>query len=91
MKKLASCAVLLGTAMAGPALAHPTGVAFETRGQCEVAYAKSSKLDRERLVNLGIVPNNGAAQSTFKDTFECQYDEEDGMWYIVFLGFPQAG
>jgi hypothetical protein len=89
MKKLISCAVLVAIGMVAPATAHPTDVAFETRGQCEVAYARSSKLDRERLLALGIVDSIGAAQSTFKDTFECQYDDEEDAWFIVFLGFPQ--
>jgi hypothetical protein len=89
MKTLIICAALVGLGLATTVIAHPTDIAFETRGQCEVAYAKSSKLDRERLVSLGFVDNNGAAQSTFKDTFECQYDDEEQAWFIVFLGFPQ--
>lgn len=66
--------------------AHPTNVPFDTRGECEVAYAESSKLDRERLVQMGIFPSLGAAQRTFKDMFACEYDEELDAWFIVYLG-----
>ncbi|MCT2557432.1 hypothetical protein N0B51_00410 [Tsuneonella sp. YG55] len=75
---------LLG-ALATAAAAHPTNVRYETRGQCEVAFAESSKLDRERIVDLGFFPTIGAAQRTFRDTFECRYDAERDGWYIVDL------
>ena len=69
------------------AIAHPTNVRFETRGDCEAAYAESSKLDRQRLVDqLGIFGSYGAAQRTFNETFQCQYDEEEQAWFIVFIG-----
>ena len=89
MKKSLIAAALTTAALATAAAAHPTDIPFDTRGECEAAYAASSKLDRERLVALGIVPNNGAAQKTFNETFLCEYDEEEGAWFIVFLGFPQ--
>jgi hypothetical protein len=82
---VAICAALVPAA----ALAHPTDIAFGTRGECEAAYAASSKLDRERLVEMGMAPTKGAAQRTFNETFRCEYDEEEDAWYIVFLGFPQ--
>ena len=72
------------------AVAHPVNILYDTRGECEAAYAASSKLDRERLVNLGFVDNNGAAQKTFHDTFRCEYDIREDGWFIVFLGFPQG-
>jgi hypothetical protein len=75
----------VGTAVS----AHPTDIPFQTRGDCESAYAASSKLDRERLLALGLVPNQGAAQKTFNETFRCEYDAEEDAWFIVFLGFPQ--
>ena len=88
MKKTA-LAVLLAAAIGSAATAHPTDVPFQTRGDCESAYAASSKLDRERLVALGIVDTQGAAQKTFNETFRCEYDEEEDAWFIVFLGFPE--
>ena len=53
------------------AIAHPTNVRFETRGDCEAAYAESSKLDRQRLVDqLGIFGSYGAAQRTFNSSIK---------------------
>jgi len=83
-------AVLLVSALGGAATAHPTDVPYETRGECERAYAESSKLDRERLLALGLVDSKGAAQKTFNETFRCEYDADEDAWYIVFLGFPQG-
>jgi hypothetical protein len=88
MKK-ALIAASVVTAIGTSAVAHPTNVPFDTRGECEAAYAASSKLDRERLVDTGVVKNNGAAQKTFNETFRCEYDEAEDAWFIVFLGFPE--
>lgn len=66
--------------------AHPLNQPYETRGECEAAYAESSKLDRERLVELGTFDTKGDAQKTFRDIFRCEYDENDQAWYIVFIG-----
>ena len=90
MKKLMIAVAATAAITAGAAVAHPTDIPFDTRGDCESVYAESSKLDRERLVNLGFVDNNGAAQKTFNETFRCEYDEEEDAWFIVFLGFPQG-
>lgn len=70
-------------AMAAAVVAHPTDTPYETRGECEAAYAESSKDDRERLVALGIFETRGAAQRTFRDRFRCEYDEDAGAWFIV--------
>ena len=73
---------------AGSAIAHPTDVAYPTRGACEVAYEQASKDDRDFLVAAGIFDTIGAAQSTFKDLFQCQYDAEQDAWFIVYIGPP---
>ncbi|HEX6881062.1 MAG TPA: hypothetical protein VF135_11905 [Terriglobales bacterium] len=87
MKKLQIGLLMTSLIAANAATAHPTNVPFETRGECEAAYAESSKLDRERLVDqLGIFETYGAAQRTFNETFQCQYDEEEQTWFIVFIG-----
>ena len=80
---LLAAALLLGSG----ALAHPTDRLFENRGECERAYAESSKFDRERLVDvLGFFDSYGAAQRTFNETFKCRYDDEEDAWVIVFIG-----
>lgn len=84
MNKLKIAAALLVTLAAGVASAHPINVPYDTRGDCEVAYANSSKLDRERLVALGVFETKGAAQSVFRDIFKCEYDEEEDAWFVVF-------
>ena len=85
MKTLALAAIAT-FAFAGAAAAHPTDIPYETRGECQAAYAEASKFDRERLVELGIFDTNGQAQRTFRDIFACEYDEEEDLWYIVLLG-----
>ena len=84
MKKLVATTPLLG-AVAGlsGAIAHPTNVPYATRGECERAAAESARQDRERLVDRGIFPTIGAAQSTFHEDWRCEYDEEEDAWYIV--------
>lgn len=76
----AAAAVVIST----QALAHPTGIPYSTRGECEAAYAEFSKFDRERLSELGFTP--GEAQRTFRDLFACQYDPNSRQWFIVLIG-----
>ena len=68
------------------AVAHPTDVAHPNRGACEAAFAASSKLDREHLVDeLGVFDNYGQAQPGFRDIFRCEYNDEADAWYIVVV------
>lgn len=84
MKKLAVTTFLLAaTAGLSGAVAHPTNVAYPSRGVCERAAAESAKQDRERLVDNGIFPTIGAAQSTFHEDWRCEYDEYEDAWFIV--------
>ncbi|MES2903867.1 MAG: hypothetical protein V4696_06760 [Pseudomonadota bacterium] len=84
MKKLAVVTIIMGaTVSVGGAFAHPTDIAYATRGECERASAESAKQDRERLVDFGIFPTTGAAQSTFHEDWRCEYDEVEDAWFIV--------
>lgn len=71
---------------AGGVSAHPTDVPYDTRGECEAAYAEASKFDRERLVAQGVFDTRGEAQRTFNEIFRCEYDEDEDAWYIVLVG-----
>lgn len=82
MKRFLSLAALL--AVSSQVMAHPTNIPYDTRGDCEAAYAQFSKLDRERLSELGFTP--GEAQRTFRDLFLCEYDPNSKKWYIVLVG-----
>ena len=89
MKKcriLAAVAAFATGGLSAPVTAHPTDVPYASRGECEVAYADASKFDRQRLVDLGIFDTYGAAQSTFRDLFRCEYNPDEDAWYIVFIG-----
>lgn len=86
MNKLSLAFAPVALALSAHVAAHPTDERYETRGECEAAYAEASKFDRERLVQLGIFDTQGAAQRTFNELFACEYDEADEAWYIVFLG-----
>lgn len=84
MKKVAATTLLLGATVGlSSAIAHPTNVAYDSRGDCERAAAESAKQDRERLAASGIFPTIGAAQSTFHEDWRCEYDEEEDAWFIV--------
>ncbi len=86
MKKLSVAIVGAALLVSSGVVAHPTDIPYETRGECESAYAEFSKFDRNRLVDLGVFETRGAAQSTFQDIFACEYFEEEQAWYIVFIG-----
>lgn len=82
MKKTA-LAILAGLLVVPTvALSHPVDETYDTRGECERAFAESSKLDRERLVQNGNFPTIGAAQSTFQTLFTCEYDPDEDVWYM---------
>lgn len=83
MTRLHLAATLVALGLGGVALAHPVGEPFETRGECEAAFAESSKDDREALFDRGIFTSRGAAQRTFNDLFACAYDEEEEAWFII--------
>ncbi len=83
MKKLILL-MAIGSVFSSQAIAHPIGIQYSSRGECESAYAEFSKLDRERLSGLGFTP--GEAQKTFRDLFACQYDANSKKWYIVMIG-----
>lgn len=76
--------LLVAALLSAPAIAHPTGIPYSSRGDCEAAYAEYNKLDRERLSGMGFTP--GEAQKTFRDLFACQYDTSAGKWFIVLIG-----
>jgi hypothetical protein len=89
MKKLLFLIAAVGTTVPiGGAVAHPTGIPYPTRGACEVAFEQASKDDRDFLVSIGVFDTIGAAQRTFNDLFECQYDPEQDAWFIVYIGPP---
>lgn len=84
MRKILLPIGLMTAAVAGAVSAHPTDVPFANRGECEAAFAESSKLDRQRLVDvLGVFDSYGEAQRTFRDRFVCVYDEDQEAWFIV--------
>jgi hypothetical protein len=76
------------TAIPAPVTAHPTDIPYATRGECEAAYAAASKEDRNSLVSNGVFDNNGQFQMGVRDLFECEYNEEEQAWYIVYIGPP---
>ena len=85
MKKLMTAALAAGLSVSGIALAHPTTIPYDTRGECEAAYAEFSKFDRERLVEMGVFDSLGEAQRTFNEIFRCEYDESLDLWFIERL------
>ena len=85
MIKLIAALALATAAVAAPAAAHPTGIPYASRGECQTAFAHYSKLDRIRISELfGVSP--GAAQSPIHDLYACEYDGEEDAWFIVYIG-----
>lgn len=84
MKKLLGLSLFFAM-IATQAAAHPTGVAFSSRGECQSAYAHYSKSDRVRLSELlGVSP--GEIQRQIPGLYTCQYDNEEDAWFIVYIG-----
>lgn len=84
MKKTVAIS-MLALVFSFEAAAHPTGIPYSTRGECEAAYAGFSKFDRNRLDQLPDV-TKGDAQRTFRDLFACEYDANADAWFIVMIG-----
>jgi hypothetical protein len=76
---LASAVLLAGTA----AIAHPTDVYFDSRGQCQAAYAQQNQADRAILVQFGIAATLGEAMRDIHNRFSCEYDQQAGKWHFV--------
>lgn len=86
MKKWTVMGAAAALLAAGTAVAHPTSLRFETRGECEVAFAEASKFDRPIIVQLGFEETIGGAQTRVLARFECEYDEDEEAWRIVDYG-----
>jgi hypothetical protein len=73
MKKLlVGSALLLG--LSGVAAAHPFNLRFDTRGECEKAQALVNHYDRD---------NVAGPIFHFLESFQCEYDANEGKWRIV--------
>lgn len=86
MKKRISIAAALLLVPAGMAAGHPTSRTFDSRGECEAAFAQASNFDREFVVALGFADTIGAAQQRLLNRFNCEYDEDADVWRIVDYG-----
>jgi len=83
MKKLVvGSALLLG--LSGVAAAHPFNLRFDMRGECEKAQALVNHYDRDNVAGpIFHIENNGEAQVFFLESFQCEYDANEGKWRIV--------
>lgn len=87
MRKHVPAAVMAAVLAASPAAANhiftPTG--FPSRGECESENARLSNDDAERQFPLrpDLFSSLGEARSFMTRAFTCEYDPEDGYWYLT--------
>lgn len=83
MKRQIGLGLLLST-VAGAAFAHPFHLRFDTRGACEKEQAAVNHFDRD-FVAMPVfgIENNGEAQVFFLESFQCEFDANEGMWRMV--------
>lgn len=81
MKKL-SLLLVCATAGASGVFAHPTTIAYDTRGECESASAQYSNDERRHRKADG-TQDPDDANRFFHETFDCEKNPNDGKWYIV--------
>lgn len=77
---------LAGSALLGATVvsAHPFGLRFDSRGECEAAQAKVNHYDRDYVAGpvFGIT-QNGQAQVFFLESFQCELEQSSGLWKMV--------
>jgi len=62
----------------------PFNLRFDTRGECEKAQALVNHYDRDNVAGpIFHIENNGEAQVFFLESFQCEYDANEGKWRIV--------
>ncbi|GGD96487.1 hypothetical protein GCM10011515_15440 [Tsuneonella deserti] len=87
MKRPIPSAILAATLLASPAAANHiyTPTPFPTRGECEAENARLSNDDAERQFSLrpDLFSSLGEARSFMTRAFTCEYDEDDGYWYLT--------
>lgn len=84
MKKLMICSALAAVVVPSAAIAHPFNLRFESRGACEKKQAAVNHFDRDFVAGpIFGIDNNGEAQVFFLESFQCEFDEEEGMWRIA--------
>lgn len=77
---------LFGAALAMPGLvaAHPVRLLFENRGACEKEQAAVNNFDREFVAEQVFgIEQNGEGQVFFLESFQCEFDQQAGMWRMV--------
>ena len=76
-------AVLGSTPAAADHIFTPT--AFASYGECEAENARLSNDDAERQFDLrpDLFSSMGEARSFMTRAFSCEFDAEDGSWYLT--------
>lgn len=92
MRKFIICNALFALGLSTGAVAHPTHLLFENRGQCEKEQAAVNNFDREHVaMPIFGIQNNGEAQVFFLESFQCEYDDSLGAWRMVNHMGDQSG
>ena len=85
MKKIIITTLMLGAAMtATGAKAHDFSARFDTRAQCETAYADSNKIDRDFLRDFrpDLFQTKGDVMRYLTQYVRCEYDPVEDEWYF---------
>jgi hypothetical protein len=85
MKKLMFSIAVAVFALGTAAAAHDTATPHKTRGDCEAALAQINNVDRDWLATTfpGLFATYGDVMKHLHEDFQCEYNADDGLWYIV--------
>ena len=87
MYKLSIAVVLASMIGTSPATANHifTPTPFASYGECESENARLSNEDAERQFELrpDLFSSMGEARSFMTRAFSCEYNSEDGSWYLT--------
>lgn len=87
MKRLPALLCLGLLIVAAPAAANHifTPTPFESFGECEAENAQLSNDDavRQHALRPDLFSSLGEARSFMTRAFSCEYDEDDGAWYLT--------
>lgn len=81
MKKFKLAIALATVAIPAMTLAHPLGVPYNSRGECEAERAKNDHIHGAADIESGKFDNFGEANRWMHETFRCAFI--DDHWFIV--------
>lgn len=86
MLRVALAAAVLGSSSLGSAHT-PVDTQYTTRGECEAQLAADNIFHAQDKVSAGAYENVGDAMQDMHEHFWCEFNPEDGYWYMLRTPF----